>query len=79
MVIVRNAKKTGDIVEFDYYPENKDEKGYIKYNYKTREILSIKKTSFDDCMNYVGHARVAVNRCIDANLEIPQEICEMWY
>lgn len=79
MVIIKNAKTNEEIVEFDYLPENQGEQGYIKYNYKTDEVIEHKSTSYDDTLDYVGHAKASVEWFIENNKELPQEITEIWY
>ncbi len=79
MVIIRNIKIDNDFVEFDYFPEDQEEKGYIKYNYKTDETIDKVPTSYDNSMDYLGHAKVAISRLLKTNKDIPKEICEMWY
>ena len=44
MVVIRNITKNSDVIEFDYYPENDNIKGHIKYNHKTKSIISQTKT-----------------------------------
>ena len=79
MVIIRNIKRNDSVVEFDYYPENEQEKGSIIYNYNTKTIISHIKTIYDDVMDYAGHAIDAIERYIEQNKDFPSEICEMWY
>ena len=79
MVVIRNITKNSDVIEFDYYPENENIKGHIKYNHKTKSIISQTKTDYDAAMDYSGHSVVAVERFIEQNKEFPTEIFEMWY
>ena len=79
MVVIRNIEKNGEIVEFDYYPENEKENGHIKYNYETKSIISQIKSEYDLAMDYAGHSIIAVERVIEQNKEFPTELVEMWY
>ncbi len=79
MVAIRNFEKNSEIIEFDYYPENENENGHIKYNYKTKKVVEQQKTDYDIAMDYAGHAVVAVERFVEQNKEFPPELFEMWY
>lgn len=69
----------GSIISADYYPEMEKEKGYIKINVKTYEVIEEKLTSYDCMMPmYFHHAKKGLQEYIE-NKESSKEKIVIWF
>ncbi len=79
MLRLKNIKKNNETIQADYYPEGASERGFVKINSCTREIIESKLTSYDGAVKaYMSHAATALERLIDSK-SLPEEQVVMWY
>ena len=64
MVILRNLKRTDNIIECDYYPENGDSFGHIAINVDEKEYVEAKcvVAKEDIIRHYFGNASIRLLR-----------------
>ncbi len=84
MVRLKNINKTKDFIEWDYYPEDSKEHGYIKMSLiNDFEIIEERLHSLDKEYSATKpYKRMSKNhlvRKIKNNEPIPKEITVMWY
>lgn len=83
MVRLKNINKTKDYIEWDYYPEDSKEYGYIKMSLTDFEIMEERLHYLDKKRaGYTIYKRMSKNhliRKIKNNETIPKEITVMWY
>ncbi|WP_288154980.1 hypothetical protein [uncultured Sharpea sp.] len=86
MVILRNLIKTSDnIIECDYYPEDRKTYGHVSINVETREIIEkdSKREENDEIDMYFNHAALKLLKIgeTDAfkNNSFKSEYSVMWY
>ena len=86
MVILRNLIKTSDnIIECDYYPEDRKTYGHVSINVETRKIIEkdSKREENDEIDMYFNHAALKLLKIgeTDAfkNNSFKSEYSVMWY
>ena len=84
MVRLKNINKTKDYIEWDYFPEDSKENGYIKMSLiNDFEILEEKLHTLDKKYSatkpYKTHSKNHLINRIENNELIPEEITVMWY
>lgn len=78
MVRVENIKVSGDIVSCDYFPENKENKGFVKYDIKKDKIIEWKPTEENEWEAYVSHALSTILKAIKNN-DMKPVLYSYWY
>lgn len=81
MVRLKNITRNEKIISCDYYPESSDQKGFIKVNLDTKEIIFHTESSFDKGFRPITYAKYAKMRLLDIadNKPLPKETVAMWY
>lgn len=79
MLYLKNIRKTDTDIRANYYPENSNEKGFVRVDIKTGYILSYELTSYDRPVEmYLNHAIQALRELITSD-SVPLEKVVMWY
>lgn len=79
MVRIENINITKNNVSFDYFPEDKNIKHFLKYDKSTKELLEHKKSDEYKSDVYAKHAYRAVENVISKNRDIPKSFVVGWY
>ncbi len=78
MVRIENIKINGNIVSCDYFPENKNEKGFVEYDIENDEIIKWKPTKENEWEAYVSHALHTIIKAIKNN-SVKDVMYSHWY
>lgn len=74
MVVLKNIKMNKDTIEAEYYPENTNDKGFMKIRCTDGSIVE------HDSAGYVGapHVKRELIR-LSSSKDVPKEKTVMWY
>ena len=79
MVHLKNIVRNDKEISADYYPEDRDKKGFRCVNLRSGEIVRYQGTSYDKPLGtYAEHAALTLRRLI-SRAELPAELIDMWY
>lgn len=79
MLQLKNIQKNNNVIRADYYPENRDEYGFVIVDCKTGSIIESKTTLSDGEIGmYRYHAAYALGMLAKQE-NIPATKCIMWY
>lgn len=84
MVILKNVTKKDNYIECDYFPEGKDAKGHIIYDFKADKPIEKKLSPrYDEIEIYFNYALKRLKRIIKSddfkNGEFKGEYAALWY
>lgn len=79
MLQLKNIRKNDNTIQADYYPEDREEHGFVIIDCKTGDIINSKTTPSDGelCM-YRYHAAYALGRLAKQEM-VPDSQRVMWY
>ena len=78
MVRIENIKIEGDIISCDYYPDNKDLKGFVKYDREKDKIIEWLPTEENEWEAYVSHSLSTIIKAINNN-NLEPIMYSYWY
>lgn len=80
MLELQNIKSNGKYIQADYVPEGSNEKGFVKVDTASGDIVESTTTAHDGRLNgYLFHAKKALTRLADAKNDLPEKHMVMWY
>lgn len=77
MLVLRKIEKRDNIIEADYYPENKPAKGHIKIDLGTNEVISLEEPEGYGNSGLLHAKRALIKMAVLETL--PEERFVMWY
>ena len=78
MVRIENIKIEGDIISCNYFPDNKELKGFVKYDRKKHKIIEWNPTQENEWEAYVSHSLSTIIKAIENN-NIEPIMYSYWY
>ena len=78
MITLRNIKRTNNIIEADYYPENENVFGHVAIDLNTKEIISNVDAEGYENTTCATHAKYELLRMKDLK-EFPEKRVVLWY
>ncbi|MEG1336558.1 MAG: hypothetical protein RSC99_09110 [Clostridiales bacterium] len=79
MIKLINIKRNDKFIEAEYLPENSKEKGYIKIELESGEVIESKRSPYEDeYYEHFSQAKRELKR-LAKEKELPKESLVMWY
>ena len=80
MLELQNIKSNENYIQADYVPEGSNEKGFVKVDTASGDIVESTTTTYDGRLNgYLFHAKKALIRLAESKNGLPEKYMVMWY
>lgn len=82
MIKLINIKRSDNFIEADYLPEDSKERGYVKVDTQTKEIIESRHSKYEEPYEKYSECRIMAARGLRELIEaktIPEEKIIMWY
>lgn len=86
MVVLRNLKRKGNIIEYDYFPEDMDDYGHVIYDIDKKDVVSKKlakqDTVYEGFNRYFFYSVLCLERALEKkdyiNGHFKEKYIAMW-
>jgi len=78
MLVLRNIVRSKDFIQADFFPEDGNEKGFVKISLSDGQLISSRKALGYEHSTMLAHAIYQLRRLMTLR-ELPRESRTIWY